>query len=59
LVSRVASREAFFEALTFLAHDGGRREIYSEVGTRYVVFSKTPIERKPRTAPKQQDLFGE
>jgi hypothetical protein len=47
----------FFEALAFLAHDGGRREIYCAVGTRYVVFSKMPIERKPRAAPKQRDLF--
>jgi hypothetical protein len=47
----------FFEALTFLAHDGGHREIYCAVGMRYLVFSKTPIERKPKTAPKQWDLF--
>lgn len=49
----------FFEALAFLAHGGGQREIYCAVGTRYLVFSKTPIERKPATAPKQEDLFDE
>jgi hypothetical protein len=47
----------FFEALAFLAHGGDRREIYCAVGTRYVVLSKTPIERKPTTAPRQRDLF--
>jgi hypothetical protein len=48
-----------FDALAFLAHDGGQKEIYCAVGTRCVVFSKTPLERKPRTEPKQEDLFGE
>jgi hypothetical protein len=46
-----------FQALAFLAHGDGRREIYCAVETRYVVFSKTPIERKPKAAPRQEDLF--
>jgi hypothetical protein len=45
----------FFQALAFLAHDGGWRQTYCAVGTRYVVFSETPIERRP--LPAQRELF--
>lgn len=47
----------FFEALAFLAHGGGRREIYCAVGTRYLVFSKTPIRRMVKKEPVQSELF--
>jgi hypothetical protein len=45
----------FFQALAFLAHDGGHREIYCVVGREYVLFSKRPIEQKAR--PTQGELF--
>ena len=47
----------FFEALAFLAHGGGHREVYCVVGTRYVVFSKTPIKRIVKKEPIQGGLF--
>ena len=47
----------FFEALAFLAHGGTHREIYCVVGTRYVVFSKTPIKRMVKKEPTQGELF--
>jgi hypothetical protein len=56
-VAPISEWIGFFQALACLAHGDGHREIYCAVGKRYVVFSKTPIERKPMTAPKQRDLF--
>jgi hypothetical protein len=47
----------FFEALTTIARDGGQREIYCAIGARYLVLSKTPIERETKTAPTQNELF--
>ena len=48
----------FFEALTFLAHGDGQREIYCAIGARYLVFSKTPIERMAKKKnPTQSELF--
>jgi hypothetical protein len=47
----------FFEALTTIAHDSGRREIYCAIGARYLVFSKTPVEREAKTRPTQNELF--
>jgi len=47
----------FFQALTFLTRDDGRREIYCEIGARYLLFSKTPVERKARERPTQSELF--
>ena len=47
----------FFEALTTIAHDYGRREIYCAIGARYLVFSKTPIEREATTGPTLNELF--
>ena len=47
----------FFEALTTIAHDGGQREIYCEIGARHLVFSKTPIEREAKSGPTQNELF--
>jgi hypothetical protein len=47
----------FFEALTFLNRDCGHREIHCAIGSRYLVFSKTPIERKARKEPTQSELF--
>jgi hypothetical protein len=47
----------FFEALTTIAHDSGRREIYCAIGARYLVFSKTPIEREAKIRPTQNELF--
>jgi hypothetical protein len=48
----------FFEALTTIAHDYGQREIYCAIGARYLVFSKTPIEREATTDRTQDELFG-
>ena len=48
----------FFEALTTIAHDGGQREIYCAIGARYLVFSKTPIEREATTGRTQDELSG-
>jgi len=47
----------FFEALTTIAHDGSQREIYCAIGARYLVFSKTPIDRGAKTGPTQNELF--
>jgi hypothetical protein len=47
----------FFEALTTIAHDGGRREIYCAIGAQYLVFSKTPIEREAKTGSTQNERF--
>ena len=47
----------FFEALTTVAHDSGQREIYCAIEARYLVFSKTPIEREAKTRPTQNELF--
>jgi hypothetical protein len=47
----------FFEALAFLARDGGQREIYCAIGARYLLFSKTPVERKAKELPIQDELF--
>jgi hypothetical protein len=47
----------FFEALTTIAHDGDRREIYCAIGTQYLVFSKAPIEWEAKTGPTQNELF--
>ena len=41
----------FFEALTTIAHDNGQREIYCAIGERYLVFSRTPIDREAKTGP--------
>jgi len=40
-----------------LAHDGGHREIHCAIGERYLVLSKTPIERKAKKRPTQSELF--
>ena len=48
----------FFEALTAIAHDYGQREIHCAIGARYLVFSKTPIEREATTGRTQDELFG-
>ena len=47
----------FFEALTTIAHDYGYEEIYCAIGARYLVFSKTPIEREATNGPNQNELF--
>ncbi len=47
----------FFEALTTIAHDCGQREIYCAIGARYLVFSKTPVEREAKTGPTKNELF--
>jgi hypothetical protein len=47
----------FFEALTTIAHGGGQREIYCAIGARYLVFSKTPVEREAKRGPTQNELF--
>jgi hypothetical protein len=47
----------FFEALTFIAREGGHREIHCAIGARYLVFSKTPIERRAKKEPTQNELF--
>mgnify|MGYP003578821306 CR=1 FL=1 len=43
----------FFEARAFLKRGGGHREIYCEIDARYLLFSKTPIERKAKNGPTQ------
>jgi len=48
----------FFEALTAIALDYGQREIYCAIGARYLVFSKTPIEREATTGRTQDELSG-
>ena len=48
----------FFEALTTIAHDYGQREIYCAIGARYLVFSKTPIDREAKMWQTQNELFG-
>ena len=47
----------FFQALTILTRGGGHREIYCEIDARYLLFSKTPIERKAKKGPTQSKLF--
>jgi hypothetical protein len=47
----------FFEALAFMTRDG-HRVIYSTIVEGYLVFSKTPLKKKPDAAPKRQDLFN-
>ena len=46
VVIPIADWIRFFEALTFLNRDGGHREIYCAIGERYLLLSKTHIERK-------------
>ena len=57
VVIPIADWIRFFEALTFLNRDGGHREIYCAIGERYLLFSKTPIERKAKERPTQGKLF--
>ena len=47
----------FFEALAYLKRDGSQREIYCAFAGEYIVFSKTPIERKAKKQPTQSKLF--
>jgi hypothetical protein len=54
---RVVDWLYFFEALAFIAHDGGHREIYCAIGEQYLVFSKTLIKRIVKKAPVQCELF--
>jgi len=57
VVIPIADWICFFEALTFLNRDGGHREIYCAIDERYLLFSKTPIERKAKKGPTQGELF--
>src|SRR5262245_31020385 len=47
----------FFEALTTIARDGGHREIYCAFAGEYLVFSRTPLERRAKKEPTQNELF--
>jgi hypothetical protein len=47
----------FFEALAFMRRDGGHREIYCAFAGEYLVFSKTPIERRAKKEPTRSELF--
>lgn len=47
----------FFEALAFITRDGGQREIYCAIRTQCLLLSKTPIKRKAKRKPTQDELF--
>ena len=47
----------FFEVMAYLTRDGVHREIHCAIVGDYLVFSKTPIERKAKREPTQSELF--
>jgi hypothetical protein len=47
----------FFEALAYLKRDGSQREIYCAFAGEFLMFSKTPIERKAKKRRTQSELF--
>ena len=49
----------FFEALAYLKRDGSQREIYCAFAGEYIVFSKTPIERKAKKQPHRASFLSD
>ena len=46
----------FFEALDYINRNSSSRDIYCTIVKEYLVFSKTPFEKKSDAAPRRLDF---